>query len=221
MGVMQPEIDYGPNCMPGRRPQDGIGPGVDPAYDEQPYWYWSAQYVHPNVTHPVSHSEGSKHGYICHTGKLFKAKPGQRLITNMTYDPSTDAWLNYIYSPDTGETSFFNATNPYMQPGLSWRDFMVSDGVKAMFFVETYGVSDWRAGMPPARDWHARYSLRRHLGPVSPAAVQWQLKSGSPANLRFGVSSDGGGLIRVNFHGPNALHASGSTSGSALTDVHV
>merc|ERR1712216_737559 len=114
---------------------------------------------------------GPKYGYVCHTGKLFKAKPGQRLITNITYDPSTDAWLNYIYSPDTGEMSFFNATNPYMQPTLSWKNFMQTDGVKAMFFVETYTVSDWRTGMPLATDWHANYSLQRQHGAVAPASV--------------------------------------------------
>ena len=203
MGVLQPEIDYGPNCMPSVRPQDGIGPGVDPAYDSQPYWYWSAQYVHPNVSKPVSHADGPKYGYICHTGQLFKARPGQRLITNMTYDPTTDAWLNYIYSPDTGESSFFNATNPYMQTSLSWRDFMHTDGVKAMFFIETYNVQDWRVEMPPVTTWSSYYSLQRRGGAVSASSVGWSFKDGKPENLHFDVARDGRGQIIADFHGPN------------------
>merc|ERR1719491_521749 len=91
-----------------------------------------------------------------------------------------------------------------MNPSLSWKEFMRSDGVKAMFFVETYAVSDWEVGMPLATDWHTHYSLQRKGRAVPPASVSWQRRAGVAANMRFGVAADNSGLITVDFHSPNA-----------------
>jgi hypothetical protein len=207
-GVLQPEMDYGMNCMPGTRPFDGVGPGADPGYYFHPYWYWSAQYVYPK-SHDVAVyvQEDVRGGYNCHSGKLYKAKAGQRLITNITYDSSTDAWLTSIYCPDTGEISVFNASHPFMDRRFSWREVMQKGGVTALFFVETDTVQDWRRGMPLATDWHAHYSMRRQGGSVSPKDIQWELTSGNPANVRFDVSDDGTGLISVDFHSSSSFRS--------------
>ena len=180
-GVIQPQIMYGPDCPEGFN-DSGVGPwtnhtcdneewcdGIhylgDSKYAAKPYWYWSAQYVSSNDT--------AKGKWICGTGNLLKATPGQRLETRMWYDHATNSFNSLMLSPDTNESSYFNASCPDYDCSQSWRDLIFSswnattqklEGGKNMvlFIAETYRLDEASAldKLPAdATDWVVSASL--------------------------------------------------------------
>jgi hypothetical protein len=112
LGVIQPQIMFGYDCVEGVN-DSGIGPWInatgrgglhhlgDRTYKKDPYFYWSAQYVYDqNLGKP-----GANASWVCATGELFKATEGEKLITQMWYDPVVDGWHSVMISPDTGRQS--------------------------------------------------------------------------------------------------------------------
>ena len=174
-GVIQPQIMFGPDCPEGFNNShvgpyngnstchdqawcDGIEYEGDRSYSRSPYWYWSAQYVSPNLT-----ATGK---WICGTGPLFKATVGQRLETRMWYDHATDSFHSAMISPDTGESSYFNASCPDYDCKQSWKDLIfarwnatkqATEGGRNMvlFVAETYGLDEAEAlaKLPNVSDW--------------------------------------------------------------------
>ena len=180
-GVIQPQIMYGPDCPEGFN-NSHIGPyngnhtcedqawcaGIeyegDRGYSSDPYWYWSAQYVSANRT-----AAGK---WVCGTGRLYKATVGQRLETRMWYDHATDSFHSLMVSPDTGESSHFNASCPDYDCAQSWHELIfarwnatknATEGGRNMvlFVAETYQLDEAGAlaKLPDVSDWVVNTSL--------------------------------------------------------------
>ena len=100
-------------------------------------------------------------GWVCGTGELFKAREGDRLLTEMWYSPETDSFNSRMTNRATGEQSYLNASCPDYDCTQSWSSLIFEDGQgnggknMVLFFVETYNVNETNAlnETPLTTDW--------------------------------------------------------------------
>lgn len=118
-GVLQPVLMFGPDCIQDLPPGEKFGPGNDPSYEKSPYWYYSAQYVFPDVKSPKNPD-----GYTCTSGPVFKASPGEILVSTMTYDAAADAWTVQIGTRGNPTASSLTVEHPKNNPSKPWREFI-------------------------------------------------------------------------------------------------
>lgn len=139
VGVLQPVLMYGPDC----NSQNGIGYPSDRNYSAHPYWYFSAQYVFPKYM--------TKNCCVCETGPVFKASPGDLLISGMQFVRESSTWLVSMMNTVTGDWSILTVAHPYMNKSLHWKDF--SYHFLSFVDVETYNISNIGEEMPPDTKW--------------------------------------------------------------------
>lgn len=120
-GVLQPVLMFGPDCVEEADREKKIGPRHDASYPSNPYWYYSAQYIYPN---PV----GSK-DYKCTTGRLFKATPGEILISTMTYNPVADVMTVRMETSRGSGVSVLTVAHPWNERSRSWKEFIGQDQI--------------------------------------------------------------------------------------------
>lgn len=142
MGVMQPVLTYGcsPNAM------SGVGCGTDtsdPHYADDPYWYFSSQYV-------IGWGPGQAFG----STQVIKTKPGSRIYSEMSYNPTTDSWVVIGRDDSTGETSTFDIAYPMQDSARSWRAVHADPGTQATLYAvsEPHQVSNAAVQMPPTQN---------------------------------------------------------------------
>jgi len=169
-GVLQPVLMYGRNCFQDRMPA-GIGPGRDPDYEDNQYWYYSAQYVNTYQGLPAR-----KSGCI-QTGVGYKAKVGDVLVSTFEYDHSTGSQKVSIALQDGSQRSEIIVANPtYWNPAggspipLSWADV-----------DEYYPVVAFEPGMgtPLSTDKH---ELSKQL-PATPSSWPVDMKFQGPGHF--------------------------------------
>jgi len=139
MGVMQPVLTYGcsPNAM------SGVGCGTDtsdPHYTQDPYWYFSAQYV-------VGWGPGQAFG----STEVIKTQPGSRIYSEMSFNPTTDTWLVFGREETTRETSTFEIPHPMLDASRTWRSVHADPGTQATLYAvsEPHQVMNAAMQMPP------------------------------------------------------------------------
>lgn len=147
-GILQPVLMYGNNCFEERMPA-GIGPYQDPGYSNDPYWYYSAQYVNTYPGLPQGNS-----GCI-QTGMGFKAKEGDVLVSTFEYDHSAGSQKVSIALQDGSQLSEITVAKPtYWNPAggstipLSWADVheyypvvAIEPGVATPFSTDKHEIS--------------------------------------------------------------------------------
>jgi hypothetical protein len=131
-GVLQPVLMFGPDCVQdlrdGNGKKFGPGPGHDPDYVRNPYWYYSAQYVFPDPPSP--------NGYKCTTGTVFKAVPGEILISTMSYNATRDEMTVRISRPDGSGASSLTVKHPKDDLSKHWRDFIGRNHIRLVGALE-------------------------------------------------------------------------------------
>lgn len=156
VGVLQPVLMYGPCCNSG----NGVGDPSDPDYSENPYWYFSAQYVFPNYT--------TKNCCVCKTGQVFKASPGDLLLSTIEFQEETSTWLVQGMNMMTKNLSVLAVAHPFLNESLQWKDY--SNDFASFVDVETYTITNVSAEMPPEENWTvnaAFYDAKGNLIPIS------------------------------------------------------
>jgi hypothetical protein len=117
-GVLQPVLMFGPDCVQDLLEGRDFGPDNDPTYTQSPYWYYSAQYIYPD---PVGVTPKK---YKCTTGRLFKANPGEILVSTMVYDFARDTMAVKIATRSGSNMSSLTVAHPWNNPRRTWRGFM-------------------------------------------------------------------------------------------------
>ena len=120
-GVLQPVLMFGRDCIQDLPEGAKFGPDNDPDYDRTPYWYYSAQYVFPDPPSP--------NGYKCTTGTVFKAVPGETLISTMSYDAAKDEMTVRISRRDGSDASNLTVKHPKDDRGKRWSRFIGRDEI--------------------------------------------------------------------------------------------
>ena len=135
-GVLQPVLMFGPDCCA----KDGVGPGADPKYSRNPYWYFSSQYVFPNVSSGL---------YVCDCPddyQTFRVDVGDVINSTMSFDAVADAWT--VYSASSGQESVLLVEHPFNDPSQSWNELQRETTTWGMAVVETYLIDKPEQQMP-------------------------------------------------------------------------
>jgi hypothetical protein len=170
MGVMQPVLTYG--CSPNAF--SGVGCGTDtsdPHYSEDPYWYFSSQYV---IGWGPGQAFGSK--------EVIKTLPGSRIYSEMSYMPTTNSWRVFGRDESTGATSTFEIPHPMQDPSLDWRTYHQDPGTQATLYAvsEPHQVSSAATQMPPIHNFEFSVEGRT-------SALPWQGGQGSAQVVQQGA----------------------------------
>ena len=178
-GVLQPVLMYGPDCVQALPEGAGFGPGNDPAYDAHPYWYYSSQYVYPSP-------RGSTN-YQCTSGPVFKASPGDVLVSTFTMTAS-GATVAMAQQNGAGQSSL-TAASPWDDSGQSWSQFLGSnDQIIVEAAVEVWDL-DSPSGWPKA--FQSGWSVSASISPASGLTTnQWQLPPWNNGSLKVACSHD-------------------------------
>ena len=152
VGVLQPVLMYGPDC----NSKNGVGYPSDRHYSSHPYWYFSAQYVFPKYK--------TKKCCHCETGKVFKASPGDFLISVMDFDRENSMWMISMKNAATGDLSVLKVFHPYMNKSLHWKDF--SYHYLSFVDVETYEISNISEEMPHDSQWYVVVKMYDDRGKI-------------------------------------------------------
>lgn len=116
-GVLQPVLMFGADCIQNLPEGQSFGPGNDPTYESNPYWYVSAQYVYPDSSSPT--------GFKCTTGPVFKVNPGETLNSAITYDPAADTMTVSVTAMNS--SSSLVVEHPKDDRNQSWGQFVGGD----------------------------------------------------------------------------------------------
>ncbi len=136
-GVLQPVLMFGDDCVSGQ-PGFGLGPAGDPHYQQDPYWYYSAQYVYPDPVGSTSHT--------CTTAQGFKAEPGDILVSTMTYDPTSDTMTVAVSQQDGSGLSTDVVAHPWLDPTKSWSPLIGQTVLEVSIEAWNYtGPASWPA----------------------------------------------------------------------------
>lgn len=138
-GVLQPVLMFGSDCVQDLPPGQIFGPGNDPNYESDPYWYWSAQYVYPA---PL----GSR-VYQCTTGPVFKAQPGDVLNSRLSYNDAADSMI--VQMTDGSRNSTLTVNNPWDMNTEGWAQFIGGDAIVMEGMIEVWNLqnsSQWPTG---------------------------------------------------------------------------
>ena len=178
-GVLQPVLMFGPDCVQALPEGAGFGPGNDPTYDANPYWYYSSQYVYPSPRGSLT--------YQCTSGPVFKASPGDVLVSTFTMTAS-GATVSIVGPNQTGNSTL-SAASPWNEAGQSWSQFLGSaDQVLVEAAVEVWsihGASDWPAAFTSG------WSVAASITPASGLSTgQWQLVPWNNGSLKVACSND-------------------------------
>jgi hypothetical protein len=178
-GVLQPVLMFGPDCvedsLEGRKAQ--VGPSHDQTYKRNPYWYYSAQYVYPQPF-------GSKN-YKCTTGPLFKAVPGEILVSSITYNPGDDSMIVTISAKNGSRTSVLKVAHPLDNYRWSWNQFVTLGGDQVVLEGALEVPNPVTLSMLPTEilsGWYLRASVKLLTTLPLTSDDQWQLLPNS-ANL--------------------------------------
>ena len=233
-GVIQPMIMFGPDCPEGFGnskigPYDNHTCPVNPwtekpyeyckgqtfmgdiNYSTSPYFYWSAQYISPRLL-----KNKTQDGWVCGTGKLFKAVEGDVVETQMYYIKETDSWNSIMINHKTGEKSYLNVTCPDYICSIennTWYDLIFEinknkDGGKNMveFIAETYLVNNNNSKneMPYVKNqhnnnsgsWKVDVTVGQNFGKtILNLSNYWEVDSGNKKNVHW----DGNGSLYITF----------------------
>ena len=138
-------------------------------------------------------------GWVCGTGELFKAREGDRLLTEMWYSPETDSFNSRMTNHATGEQSYLNASCPDYDCTQSWSSLIFEDGQgnggknMVLFFVETYWLAFFRDSMAigtPVSATTANKDLQNAIDAPSSVALHNQLDLGGGSHIVPFVSND-------------------------------
>ena len=143
-GVLQPVLMFGPDCCA----KNGVGPGEDPDYSTDPYWYLSAQYVFPEV-------DGGAYFCECAEGnQTFRVRPGDIVNSTMKFDKVQDTWM--VFTSASSLTAPFRQSStllvehPLNDPSLSFNQLQREHETWGMAVVEVYDVENAGVQMPQA-----------------------------------------------------------------------
>lgn len=162
LGVMQPVLTYG--CSPDAFSGVGCGTSVsDPHYANDPYWYFSSQYV---VGWGPGQATGSK--------QMVKTRVGSKIYSEMSYSPAKDSWLIYGRDETTGASSTFQVDHPLLDASRSWRSVHADPKSSAALYAvsEPHQVSNPVTQMPNIRDFQIAVT-------GVTAGLTWQADQGS------------------------------------------
>lgn len=178
-GVLQPVLMFGPDCIQALSVGAGIGPGNDPTYDAHPYWYYSSQYVYPSPPGGTS--------YACTSGPVFKASPGDVLVSTFTISAS-GATVAMAQQNGTGQSTL-SAASPWDQAAQSWSQFLGSNNqIVVEAAVEVWDL-DSPSGWPKA--FQSGWSVSASFSPASGLTTnQWQLAPWNNGILKVACSHD-------------------------------
>lgn len=189
-GVLQPVLMFGPDCVQYLPPGKGIGPGKDPTYDSDPYWYVSAQYIYPD---PVGSTT-----YTCTTGPVYKVAPGNTLVSRMQYDFEDDSMEVAVTVLDGNvelQTSSLTVDHPWNDPGQSWSQFIggnsfIMEAVSEVYHLDPsrqWPLGDWEvtAFAEPLPDYPFQSNEQWALAPWNngPPPVTCSTESGGDTSL--------------------------------------
>jgi hypothetical protein len=176
-GVLQPVLMFGPDCVQDLPEGAGFGPGNDPTYDANPYWYYSSQYVYPSPKGSVD--------YQCTSGTVFKAAAGDVLVSTFTI--SANGATVSMVGPNGAGNSTLSSASPWDQTGQSWGQFLGSgDQIIVEAAVEAWNVtstSQW----PPAL--LSGWSVASSISPPSGLSdAEWELEPWNNGSLKVSCS---------------------------------
>jgi hypothetical protein len=177
-GVLQPVLAFGSACVLSLPEGEALGPGNDPTYESNPYWYYSAMYVFPNPQEDF--------GWQCTSGPVFKARPGDVLVSTLTLAAS-GATVS-IAAPDGTRKSTLSVAGPRAGSETSWGPLLGSDKISFVAFSEWLDPSE-SSEYPEAllNGWSMEAS-------ILPANIlthdQWQLAPRNNPSLTVSCSYD-------------------------------
>ena len=164
-GVLQPVLMFGPDCVQELAQGQGFGPGNDPNYESDPYWYVSAQYVYPS---PIGSTD-----YRCTSGPVFKVNPGDTLISSFTYETANQTMTVAVSCPESGNSSSLTVANPWDESSQSWSQFIGGDA-----FILEAAIEIWNLTAPdqwPSGTWQVTTNITQLSSNPFSNDDQWQL----------------------------------------------
>lgn len=196
-GVLQPVLMFGPDCVQELPPGKGFGPGQDPTYDTDPYWYVSAQYVYPN---PIGSTT-----YTCTTGPVYKIAAGNSVISRIEYDSANDSMAVIVTVLDghvTLHTSSLTVAHPWNDSGQAWSQFLGTTSFTMEAASEVYNLdpgSQW-----PLGDWEVTAFAEPSPDHPFESSKQWALSPWNNGPPPLTCSTEGGDTSNCTWAFPNS-----------------
>lgn len=184
-GVLQPVLMFGPDCVEddNQWAHKNLGPSGDSSYSKAPYWYFSAQYVYPKPSDPQD--------YECKTGEIFKAVPGELLLSTISYDPAADAMTVQMSDPGRTRLSTLTVQHPFDDPNSSWKTLTGGDDIALVGSIEIPCPNRW---LPVPREILQGWTVSAKLtaSPKFPALPEtaWKLTPKPDSSLAISCTYD-------------------------------